>query len=58
MTEDQKRDFIVLCNNNLIDIKNYIKKTLIGEDGEENNFWCIMKTDKILTKWKYMSYQV
>ena len=50
MTEDQKQDFIDLCNNNLIDIKKYIKKTLLGEDGEENNFWCIMKTDKNFNK--------
>ena len=46
MTNDQKEDFINLCNNNLIDIKNYIKKTLLGENGKENNHWCIMKTDK------------
>ena len=46
MTENQKQDFIDLCNNNLFDIKNYIKKTLIGEDGETNDYWCIMKTDK------------
>jgi hypothetical protein len=50
MTEEQKQDFINLCNNNLIDIKKYIKKTLIGEDGQENNFWCIMKTDKNFNK--------
>jgi len=50
MTEDQKQDFINLCNNNLIDIKKYIKKTLIGEDGQENNCWCIMKTDKNFNK--------
>lgn len=50
MSNDQKQDFIKLCNNNLIDIKNYIKKTLIGKDGEKNNFWCIMKTDKNFKK--------
>ena len=50
MTEDQKQDFINLCNNNLIDIQKYIKKTLIGEDGQENNVWCIMKTDKNFNK--------
>ena len=50
MTLDQKRDFMDLCNNNLIDIKKYIKKTLLGEDGEENEFWCIMKTDKNFNK--------
>jgi len=50
MTENQKHDFIKLCNNNLFDIKKYIKKTLIGENGEENNFWCIMKTDKNFNK--------
>ena len=50
MTNDQKKDFINLCNNNLIDIKNYIKKTLLGENGKENNHWCIMKTDKNFNK--------
>jgi len=50
MTKDQKQDFINICNNNLIDINKYIKKTLIGEDGEENNYWCIMKTDKNFNK--------
>lgn len=50
MTNDQKEDFINLCNNNLIDIKNYIKKTLLGENGKENNHWCIMKTDKNFNK--------
>jgi hypothetical protein len=50
MTDKQKLDFINLCNNNLDDIKNYIKKTLIGEDGETNNYWCVMKTDKEFNK--------
>ena len=50
MTNDQKKDFINLCNNNLIDIKNYIKKTLLGENDKENNYWCIMKTDKNFNK--------
>lgn len=50
MTNDQKEDFINLCNNNLIDIKNYIKKTLLGENDKENNYWCIMKTDKNFNK--------
>ena len=50
MSKDQKQDFINLCNNNLNDVKQYIKKTLIGEDGEENEFWCIMKTDKNFNK--------
>jgi hypothetical protein len=50
MTNDQKEDFINLCNNNLIDIKNYIKKTLLGENVKENNHWCIMKTDKNFNK--------
>lgn len=47
MTDEQKQLFISLCNNNLDDIKQYIKKTLIGvfkenkenkknEDNEEN----------------------
>jgi hypothetical protein len=42
MTESQKKDFVLLCNNNLQDIKQYIKKTLVGK----NDYWCIMKTDK------------
>lgn len=50
MTEEQKQDFINLCNTNLHDVKQYIKKTLIGENGEENNYWCIMKTDKSFKK--------
>ena len=50
MTEEQKQDFINLYNSNLYDIKQYIKKTLIGEGGEENNYWCIMKTDKNFKK--------
>ena len=47
MTEDQKKDFIKLCNNNLPDIQQYIKKTLLGEDAEINHYWCIMKTNKM-----------
>lgn len=50
MTKEQKQDFINLCNCNLNDVKQYIKKTLIGENGEENNYWCIMKTDKNFNK--------
>lgn len=49
MTEEQKIDFIKLCNNNLDDISQYIKKTLIGEDTEMNDYWCIMKTNKTFT---------
>jgi len=49
MKEDQKIDFMKLCNNNLDDISQYIKKTLIGEDTEINNYWCIMKTNKNFT---------
>ena len=45
MTEAQKKDFVLLCNNNLQDIKQYIKKTLVGEKNK-NDYWCIMKTDK------------
>ena len=45
MTEAQKKDFELLCNNNLQDIKQYIKKTLVGEKNK-NDYWCIMKTDK------------
>lgn len=47
MSEAQKIDFMKLCNNNLDDILQYIKKTLIGEcDTEMNDYWCIMKTNK------------
>ena len=49
MSEEQKIDFIKLCNNNLDDIEQYIKKTLIGEDIEINDYWCIMKTNKTFT---------
>ena len=49
MSNDQKIDFIKLCNNNLNDIYQYIKKTLIGEETEINNYWCIMKTNKFFT---------
>lgn len=46
MNEEQKIDFIKLCNNNLDDISQYIKKTLLGEDNREmNDYWCIMKTN-------------
>ena len=46
MSDAQKLDFIKLCNNNLSDINQYIKKTLIGEGTEANDYWCIMKTNK------------
>jgi hypothetical protein len=46
MNECQKIDFIKLCNDNLQDIKQYIKKTLIGEEPEMNQYWVIMKTNK------------
>ena len=49
MTECQKKDFIQLCNNNLYDIKQYIKKTLLGEETEMNDYWSIMKTNKTFT---------
>ena len=50
MSEEQKIDFMKLCNNNLDDISQYIKKTLIGEDNTEmNDYWCIMKTNKTFT---------
>jgi len=48
MTEAQKKDFVLLCNNNLQDIKQYIKKTLVGEKNK-NDYWFIMKTDKKLS---------
>jgi hypothetical protein len=46
MNENQKLDFIRLCNNNIDDIKQYIRKTLIGTEEEKNHYWCIMKTNK------------
>jgi hypothetical protein len=49
MTNEQKEDFMELCNNNLNDITQYIEKTLIGEDTEQNDYWCIMKTNKDFT---------
>jgi hypothetical protein len=49
MTPEQKKDFIVLCNKNLDDVKKYLKKTLMGEVGKENQYWSIMKTDKTFT---------
>jgi hypothetical protein len=49
MTEDQKRDFIKLCNRHLPDIHEYLKKTILGEGTEVNHYWCIMKTDKTFT---------
>jgi hypothetical protein len=49
MSEEQKTDFMKLCNDNLPDIKQYIKKTLIGENSETNEYWCIMKTNKTFT---------
>lgn len=48
MTDAQKKDFVLLCNNDLQDIKQYIKKTLVGEKNK-NDYWCIMKTDKKLS---------
>lgn len=49
MSDEQKIDFMKLCNTNLDDIAQYIKKTLIGEDTEMNEYWCIMKTNKTFT---------
>lgn len=49
MTQEQKIDFMKLCNNNLDDIAEYIKKTLIGKDTEMNDYWCIMKTNNTFT---------
>lgn len=49
MTNEQKEDFMELCNNNLNDITQYIEKTLIGEGTEQNDYWCIMKTNKDFT---------
>jgi len=46
MTPDQKKDFIELCNKNMPDIKQYLKKTIVGEEGRENQYWSIMKTDR------------
>lgn len=50
MSKEQKEDFISLCNKNLDDIKQYLKKTLIGTDENKNEYWCFMKTDKDLSK--------
>ncbi len=50
MTEGQKADFMKLCNHNLDDIKQYIRKTLIGNGSESNEYWCIMKTNKTFTE--------
>ena len=50
MTEVQKLDFIKLCNNNLDDIREYIRKTLIGYGEDANHYWCIMKTDNMFSK--------
>ena len=52
MSKEQKVDFVKLCNNNLDDITQYIKKTLIGEDTEMNDYWCIMETNKTFTDMK------
>ena len=49
MTPEQKKDFIALCNKNLQDVKQYLKKTFMGEAGKENQYWSIMKTDKNFT---------
>lgn len=49
MSKEQKEDFISLCNKNLDDIKQYLKKTLIGTDENKNEYWCFMKTDKDLS---------
>jgi len=49
MTPEQKKDFIELCNKNLDDVKQYMKKTFMGEAGKENQYWSIMKTDKTFT---------
>jgi hypothetical protein len=49
MTEEQKRDFIQLCNNNIEDVKQYIRKTLIGREPDQNDYWCIMKTNHTFT---------
>ena len=45
MTAEQKIEYIKLCENNLTDIKQYLKKTLIGIDSRNNDYFCIMKTD-------------
>uniref|UniRef100_A0A6C0D3I7 Uncharacterized protein n=1 Tax=viral metagenome TaxID=1070528 RepID=A0A6C0D3I7_9ZZZZ len=49
MSMCQKLDFIKLCNDNIHDMKDYIRKTLLGEEPEKNEFWCIMKTNKEFT---------
>jgi len=50
MSVEQKHDFMELCNRHMDDIKQYIEKTLLGEHGNQNEYWCIMKTDKTFAK--------
>jgi hypothetical protein len=50
MTNEQKKDFIQLCNKNINDIKEYIKKTLLGEN-DKNEYWLIIHTNKNFSKY-------
>lgn len=50
MTNEQKKDFIKLCNNNIQDIQQYLQKTLLGIENNKNDYWCIMKTDNNFIK--------
>lgn len=49
MTNDEKKNFISLCNNHIQDIQLYLVNALMGED-KENDYWCFMKTNKDLSK--------
>ena len=47
MDRETKKYFIKLCNSNINDIKDFIKKTLIGNEDDRNDYFCIMHTNKI-----------
>ena len=46
MDPEKKKDFIKLCISNMDNIKNFIRKTLIGSDEDQNDYFCIMHTNK------------
>jgi len=46
MDIETKKNFIKLCNSNIDDIKDFIKKTLIGPEKDQNDYFCIMYTNK------------
>jgi len=51
MIKEQKKDFILLVNNHPNDYKQYLKKTLIGDE-EKNDYFCVIKTNKKLSKYE------